>query len=124
MRHLTLLFVALLILPLLGSDSPKEYNDRTVQENDIQGTWRSDGAVLRFRAGKLFTLDGYSLPRDYTTDTTCKPAHLDVANGSGQIKFIYQIKGDLLEIAFRPTGQRPKSFDDADVRVFTYKRVK
>ncbi len=35
------LLAVLFVVPLLGSDSPKEYDDTTeVRERTIQGTWR------------------------------------------------------------------------------------
>src|SRR5262245_27862133 len=49
-RTVCLLAIALLVLPSLGSDAPKEY-DGTTKRDDVQGTWEfvgfeRDGKIL------------------------------------------------------------------------------
>jgi uncharacterized protein (TIGR03067 family) len=91
MRRATLLLSAMLVLPLLGSDSPKEYND-AAQMDSIEGSWQllaveHDGRkvnsitwILTFRGGK-FTRedsDGDQGMGVYNFDTKQKPYHLDL----------------------------------------------
>ena len=146
MRRLPLLFAVLLVLPLFGSDSPKEYDDKTIVD-PLVGTWRlieieNDGMKAKFPAeyvwtygGETYTLDygmGRTIRGVYHTDPARKPSHLDYfpANGPNQGKtllFIYQIEGETLRTAHvvKSTDvQRPQGFNDKGVGVLTYKRVK
>jgi uncharacterized protein (TIGR03067 family) len=147
MRRLFLLFAVLFVVPLSGSDSPKEYDDRT-ETIGIEGTWRLTEveyggqkrktdlpkAMLTYRSG-TYTANytgGDTFRGSYRIAPTRKPSHLDQlpSNGSDQgqtIKFIYQIDGDTLRIArimSAFTTSRPQGFDDDHIFVVTYKRVK
>ena len=56
MHRLSLLLAVLLVLPLFGSDSPKEYDDRA-KIAGIEGVWRltdstQNGNVCPFPVGR------------------------------------------------------------------------
>jgi len=146
MRRLSLLFAALLVLPLLGSDSPKEYDDRT-ETAGIEGTWRAmeyefkgttgkptRQCVMTFRGGTLTSpwSDGDLWQGSYRIDPTRQPPHLDWIPSKGfyegtTLKAICQIDGDTLRIAYfdgRFTKQRPQGFNDKGVIVWVHKREK
>lgn len=145
MRRTKLLLSALLVLLLYGSDSPKEYDDRTEMES-IEGTWHkttmetSDGRRLlprivfddveSFLNGKYaVTGSGRSSIGTYAVDARHVPAQLDIAinlrNGGVQKqKFIYLVRGDTLQIGYPLYGNdRPHSFAQNSVLIETYKRV-
>jgi hypothetical protein len=74
MRRGMLLLPALLVLPLLGSDSPKEYDDK-VAVAGIEGTWRLteyelDGAKREPNFRCSVTV------RNGTFTVCCRRAHL------------------------------------------------
>ena len=143
MRRLSLLFAVLFVVPLLGSDSPKEYDDRT-ENVGIEGTWRMTEQELKgqkitdvkcvdtFRNGiYTFQWDNKRPTRwNYRIDTACKPHHLETPLpnelNKGVLMFIYQIDGDKLRMAmFIPPEMRyPRDFHDAGIVIYTYKRVK
>ena len=135
----------LLCVVALGSDSPKEYDDRT-EAQDIQGTWelteielqgekvKSDSQEMMTFRGESFTANSQSLGihrGNYRTYLTHKPYHLDLSYTDGDtkgptLKLIFQIDGEMLRIAetYLPNDkQRPQGFNGA-VEVWTYKRVK
>jgi uncharacterized protein (TIGR03067 family) len=146
-RAFLLLAGALLSMVVLGSDSPKEYDDKT-EAVGIEGTWRQTGTerngsnrrvvgqqILAFRRG-TYTIqlsDADKIQETYRIDPTFKPPHLDqiVATGPAQgqtFKSIYQLDGDTLRIA-RFSGhkgrvERPQGFNDKGLSVMIFKRVK
>jgi uncharacterized protein (TIGR03067 family) len=145
MRRILCLLAALLALPSLGSDAPKEY-DGAAEADDIRGTWRLtaielDGRgrplpfdeVMIYHAGN-YTAEfenGRTIRRgNYRTDPAHTPPHLDWSpfhDGKVQVlRMIYQIDGDTLTIAFRTDDQsrRPEGFDDKKLGFWTYRRVK
>jgi uncharacterized protein (TIGR03067 family) len=132
----------LLCVLALGSDSPKEYDDRTEMVG-IEGTWRFTEFEVNGEKWKLsgqnvmifhrktytyYVSGGVTIDGNYRIDTTCKPPHLDYilwlrTVGTGE--YIYQIDGDTLKIGFRTDAKgRPQGFNDKDIRIETYKRVK
>ena len=135
------LLAVLLVLPLLGSDSRKDYDDRATKD-DLEGTWQlvehyhaqrgfkmgvGNGGTLTFR-NKTFVYDHdyeYRLRGTYRINLTGYQHQLDFLDADGRtMKRIYQRIGSTLQIAL--TGdrlERPRSFDD-DVYVFVYKRVR
>ena len=146
MRRLSLLLIVLVVIPLFGSDSPKEYDDKT-EAAGIEGTWRLteyelDGAkhepnfrcVLTLRNGTFtvnYSNDEDTIRGSYRLDTTRKLPHLDwlPSNGSSKgqmLKFIYQIDRDTLRTAImNADGTRPpQGFSDKGVVVHNYKHVK
>lgn len=145
MRRLSPLFAVLFVVPLIGSDSPKEY-DGAMQEDKLEGTWQRieierngekiDVGVqlVNIYRGDNFTSDygGNSVTGRFWIDPTRKPAHLDwiPSNGSYRgepLKAIYQIDGNKLKIAVMADPfdlRRPKGFIGNDLAVHTYKRVK
>jgi uncharacterized protein (TIGR03067 family) len=142
MRCLSLLSTALLMLPLLGSDSPKEYDDK-MESVGIEGTWRlieielsgvkaTPTQVVQTYCRRTYTstINGTTSGGDYRIDSTCHPHHLDEIASTGPskgetFKYIYQFDGDTLKIAYLPFGNpRPQGFNDKHIAVWTYKRVK
>jgi uncharacterized protein (TIGR03067 family) len=144
MRRLSPLFAALCVMPLLGSDSPKEYDDRT-DGDELQGKWSLvlqvyDGRsaiapavegseVETFRAGR-WERDAQKGSLFYTTDTSTRPAHLNTQfmsgdGGRGTMRYIYRRNRDTLQIAFgEDMSIRPRSFVEPGIFVVTYKLVK
>jgi uncharacterized protein (TIGR03067 family) len=141
MSRTVYLFAALLVLPSLGSDAPKEYDGAT-ELDALQGTWRRialkhDGRdvplegeemIVTYLSGK-FVWPG-NVVGSYTVDTSRKPAHLtETIEGvlrRRPEKSIYRIDGDTLQVG-SATGQPrdwPHSFDDKNLVIVTYKRVK
>jgi uncharacterized protein (TIGR03067 family) len=146
MRRTLCLLAALLALPLLGSDAPKEYDGAT-QPDELEGTWRLTEFAFEDRKQALdfqsvLTLRGRTYRRDdsdgdtfrgsYRTDLSHQPSHIDWMPSKGHfagrtLKFIYQLDGDTLREAGFPDedyARRPRGFKDNGVEVWTYKRVK
>ena len=145
-RSVCLLAVVLLVVPLLGSDAPKEYDGAT-ETDELQGTWTVvsgtvvgsgrgrplDGLALTFSGGQYQFQGDWDERGAYTVDRSRQPHHLDIAPTGGKkaswaraaSKLIYQLDGDVLRIAFAGNdGARPASFDEVGTVVYTYKRVK
>jgi hypothetical protein len=92
-KKLLPLLAALVIAPLLGSDSPTEYDGRTQMAN-LEGTWRlvkikrgdQDGKdppwELVFRAGGTYSWVGPGrVDGTYKVDAGRVPGHLDLFPG-------------------------------------------
>jgi uncharacterized protein (TIGR03067 family) len=146
-RFVCLLVGVLLVVPALGSDSPKEYGGAT-DGDELQGTWElvSSGCVGRespphplhrpciqtYRRGKwTYQQAGRVLDEGtYTSDSRRKLAFLDETKTGGEAarrtqEYIYRIDGDTLRTAFRLDERgRPQSFDEDDLFIIIYKRVK
>ena len=142
-RTILLLAGVLLSAVALGSDSPKEYDDRT-EYVGIEGTWRltrieSNGEkdnspgneVITFLSGTYTNNSGGDTRRGtYRADPTRKPPHLNLMPSIGPykgqtIKKIYQLDGDMLRIGSQmPISQRTQGFNDPSTYVEIYKRVK
>ena len=146
MRRATLLFAVLVVVPLLGSGSAQEYDDRT-EYAAIEGVWRltectQDGEqmprsrlpiVVTLRGGK-FTYDGgyRGIARgSYRAAKEGQLCHFDKDPVFGPYpcspgRCIYQIDGDTLRIAGFPgkNSKRPHGFEDENVIIEIYKRVK
>jgi uncharacterized protein (TIGR03067 family) len=145
MRRSACLLAALLVLPSLGSDSPKEYDGATAR-NELEGTWERVSAtpaggkavialpgecVETFRHGRwVYRHKGRIVSEGvYRTDSSRQPAHLDESttaeNEAGITRrFIYRLEGDTLRTAFVPGSREyPKSFDETGAWVATWKRV-
>src|SRR5437868_2823048 len=113
MRRIVCLLVGvLLVVPSLGSDSPKDY-DGTTEQDDLQGTWQLVGASLRCvmtNRGGTFSCEyssGEKVGGSYRIDPAHSPPRLDwtPANGGYRGKrafMIYQIDGDTLRVAGFP----------------------
>src|SRR5262249_53404922 len=133
-RIVCLLAGVLLVLPSLGSDSPKEYDGAT-QLSNIDGSWqlvmrRQDGQetvfkeriIWTFRKGEFINSavpDGDK--KTYkVTPTSYGPAHLDlglVDPYGGELPWlcgVCQLDGDTLLIGMGGIDRkRPKGFSDA-----------
>jgi uncharacterized protein (TIGR03067 family) len=142
-----MLLFALLVLPLLGSDSPKDY-DGASEADDIRGTWEltsigapgiginmrppSDGCVTTFRGGTYTNryYDGETIHGSYCVAPCRKPSHLDLRPSGGIYrgqtwKKIYEIEGATLRVAHDTDADcRPEGFSDRHVILLIYKRVK
>jgi uncharacterized protein (TIGR03067 family) len=146
MRRTVLVLAGVLLATVaLGSDLPKEY-DGSTETDGIGRTLRLTDAecngqkmdffecVLTCRVGTYTAnhKDGDTLRGSYRIDTTRKPPHLDWMPSNGVYvgqtrKFICQIDGNTLRIASMASLgdlRRPQGFNDRDVLVETYKRVK
>ena len=145
MRRVLFPFAVLLVLLLLGSDSPKEYDD-TTENVSIEGTWQivsagrglqqttvADRCIGIWQHGKwsYTQAKGYSTGGRYKIDSHRTPAALDEVQTTGQgwqieRRFIYRIEGETLHTAFNPNNplNRPRSFDEDGVYIVTWKRVK
>jgi uncharacterized protein (TIGR03067 family) len=140
--------VCVLLALLLGSDSPKEYDDATAKGDRLEGSWllvgyetggefqqMPEGLVMTFEGGKAawwpHTGGGPNLVMaTYRTDPGIWPARLDRVDTGGfhkgkTWKMIYQIDGDTLRIAYRMSGvERPTGFHGNDLEIEIYKRVR
>jgi uncharacterized protein (TIGR03067 family) len=145
MRRTVCLLAALLVLPSLGSDSPKEYDGATAR-NELEGTWERVSAapvgekavislpgecVETFRDGRwVYRHKGRVISEGvYTADSTRRPCAFDestTAEHEAGItrRFIYRLEGDTLRIAFVPGSREyPKNFDQTGAWGATWKRV-
>lgn len=131
------LLAALLIVPLLGSDSPKEYDDHATQSG-LEGTWQvvecnfcgerskpSQPWTLLLRRGTFVEDNGDGNLRNgsYCIDPMHNPRRLD----RDGCKEIYELSGDTLRIAYRldQPEQYPQGFAGGRCEVVTvYKRVR
>jgi uncharacterized protein (TIGR03067 family) len=134
----------LLVVPVLGSDVPREY-DGTTESVGLEGTWRlieityggvKHGAplyVVTFRGGRYTVSDGgKTLEGTYRIDASRRPARLDqiASDGPGRggvEKYIFQVDGDTLRLAFTYSEEgvdRPEQFTDRHTGIHTFKRVK
>jgi uncharacterized protein (TIGR03067 family) len=136
------LFAALLVLPLLGSDAPRGYEDGEAAADVLEGRWRkvrvvyggqdlgaSGQPLLTVRDG-TFTWEG-STPATagtYVLRPGTRPARVDQLPTSGPGKddtwrMIYRVDGDTLLIAYTVSlREYPKGFDDPDAFVTTMRR--
>jgi uncharacterized protein (TIGR03067 family) len=145
-RTILLLAGVLLSVVALGSDSPKEYDDKADMD-EVRGTWRLvdievDGhkwmfphqCVMTNRSGistYVYSHRG-TIQGTYRIDPTCKPSRYDNVPLTGSLKgqtlrWIYAIDGDTLRIANLSDGSshaRPQEFNDKGLAILTYKRVK
>jgi hypothetical protein len=137
MRRTTLLLPALLVLPLLGSDSPKDYDDRA-QEDGIEGVWQlvrtevggvardeQPGQFYTYRVGK-FVWPAGPTTGTYSVDSSFQPPRLTENAPIGETRNIFQIRGVTLRVAQRKFGEGyPQGFDDRkNLIVGVFKRVR
>jgi uncharacterized protein (TIGR03067 family) len=146
------LLAALLALPLLGSDMPKEDDGVAEVADDIRGTWElteiqivgrgqigiplSDRVTI-YRGGVCWTsfdVDDVGTVRSkYRLDPARKPAHLDVYEADGKyrgqtLRCIYAVEGDTLRVAHmadhKDRFRYPQGFAEEAVQVMVYERLK
>lgn len=142
MRRVRLVLLVLVVLPQLGSASPKEYDDHT-KPIGLEGTWQivsiniagqhsivTKRCVQTFHAGKWsYSEDGgFSAEGTNTTDNRRTPAFLDETRtepSSRTMKCIYRIEGAMLRTAFRDAndGERPTRFGEEGIHIINWKRV-
>jgi uncharacterized protein (TIGR03067 family) len=133
MHRTICLLAALLALPSLGSDSPREYDDRTEMVG-LEGTWRMEGNptnVVTYRCGTwTITTPTLSWRGTYRIDSSRRPRYMErfYANGIYQgktFRYIYQLDGDVLKLATIPDNSPyPQTFNDPGLRTYTFKRVR
>jgi uncharacterized protein (TIGR03067 family) len=141
MRRLHLPIAAMLVVALLGSDSPKDYDDAT-ENAVIEGTWQllavehegkkvnSITWVYTLRDGEYTRTDssGDHGAGTYRIDTKQKPPHFDLSaskeGGYGTLKGIFQCQGNTLKMAWSRDAGYPKGFHDKDIWLGTFKRLK
>ncbi len=139
MRRLLPLFAVVLVGPLLGSDSPRDYENAAVTGDPLAGEWTRVGLVLAgadlgaphwvitFRDGKYtgntggapetgtYTVNGGRLDMVRTGGAAC--------NSSGH--FLFHVDGDTLKLSYyNGAAKRPETFGAADMAVSTFKRVR
>ena len=68
MRRLSLLFAVLFVVPLIGSDSPRDYDDR-VKVDELSRKWSPNGRVV--------PLCGFDAQENRPIDPTRNPPQLD-----------------------------------------------
>ena len=134
----------LLLVPLLGSDVPKDYNGAMAADG-IEGTWvrvaaEMDGRKLDIIAGSLTFQGGGRLleeragaaPRAgrFKLDAGPRPARLDIEYPSDppglRRKFVCHVSEDTLKVGFALdwTAPRPGGFAERGTIIVTYRRVK
>jgi hypothetical protein len=142
MRRLTLPLASLLVLPLLGSDAPTDYDGVAAPADELEGTWRlvavradpgqpfaqvERSGEITYRGGHWSSRFGFAARAGtYTTDAGRR--HLDAAPESGRggaRRYLYRVEFDRLWVASAEGGRvRPQSFDHEGVTVNEYERVK
>ncbi len=138
-----LLCVLALVL-LAGADSPKEYDDTTIRIDNLVGAWKLVGMeqngvafgfspiIETYHAGGFTTKNAKGVVTDegtYKADRRLKPAHLEETSMTAQkgrtYRYLYQLDGDKLKIGYKgDCSDRPKSFDEQDIIVLTFRREK
>ena len=134
--------IVMLALGLLGSDSPKEWDDR-VEEYGLEGTWRLVSAIdggpppgpgttsdtMTFHRGRFVWHEGSNtLAGTYTTWPANRPAGLDLIHEEGPLKNrswlgVYKLDGDKLYIATRSSSDdRPNGFTGPELSTWIWKR--
>jgi uncharacterized protein (TIGR03067 family) len=141
-RTIWLLAGVLLCLVALGSDSPKEYDDK-VEANNFQGEWHEVSAdrngvdVPRGKWSLVFRNGKYEGVTDHETDSgtyllsgrsAILRLHLVSASGRNTCssgKFLTRVEGDTLKLAYyMGAGEWPTSFEEKKVVVSAFRRVK
>jgi uncharacterized protein (TIGR03067 family) len=140
MRRLLFLLAIPFVAPLLGFDSPKEY-DSSTEANNIQGTWKliesRRGSVQYpcsmyvsvYRDGKYVdrAADGHILiDGAYRINPTRWPPSLDHISPEGRVgQWIYRVDGDVLRMATHSGDSlRPNDFNEEGLIVLIFRRVK
>ena len=144
-RRLLALIGALILLPVLGFDAPREYDDATVQGSELEGVWQFetieyDGQKFPNASHLIFHKGQWkwgelkpNLSGPYKEDAGQKPGWVDMTTtnmptAKSTMKAIYRIDGDTLQMANGPRAvDRPTGFDTKNspgVAVWTLKRVK
>jgi uncharacterized protein (TIGR03067 family) len=132
------LAVALLAVPLFGSDAPRETNG-DAEMDDIGGSWlivsaeyegertKANTVSVTYQGGRFTRVDDTEVKTGtYTTDARQNPARLDMTfDGGGTTSDIYRREGDTLQIGLIWTNRwLPTSFNDKGIKIYKYKRVK
>jgi uncharacterized protein (TIGR03067 family) len=141
MRRLIPLFATLLALMVLGSDSPKGYDDQA-RDAGIEGVWllvrvevggigqvEEPGQFYTYRDGKFCWAGKEDFTGTYTVDTRYRPARLTERTTitQGTFRCIFQIDRDTLRVGYLRTGsdKYPSDFRDREnLVVEVYRRVR
>jgi hypothetical protein len=135
MHRSACLLAALLVLPLLGSDSPKDYNDSTVLEDAFLGVWTR--ATLRIDGNERALPDGWTITirtGSFSESVGANSGLCRIEHGSPnrltvtspkEYQFLFRVEGETLILGYYNGGVgRPKGWDDPAIHVSTFKRVK
>jgi uncharacterized protein (TIGR03067 family) len=141
------IFVPALLLNLSAAGRAHDAKDKAVKEElkALSGAWEGvtavrDGKDLPKPPGGIkMILDDTRMLRfgdkvivagKITVDPAASPRTMDVMATEGEgkgasVKGIYELKGDMLKIAFADVGkERPADFNGKGATVYTYKRAK
>ena len=130
---------ALLVLPLLGSDSPKQYDD-AAQEAGIEGDWspiwtewagrispEKPDQLYSYHAGQFRWTTGQT-EGTYVVDRRYHPARLteQTANKNSTFRNVFQIDGSILRVGYLESGSGyPTGFNDKrPMTIEVYRRVR
>lgn len=134
----------LTVVLLLAADSPKEYDDTTLQTDDLPGAWHLIAAernglpfpfapiVETYHGGKFTTTDVTGMVTDegiYKIDSRHRPGHLEETSLTAQkgrtYLYIYRLEGEFLKIGYKGNcSVRPTSFEEPGINIITFKREK
>jgi uncharacterized protein (TIGR03067 family) len=144
-----LIFGLALVCATLGSDDPKDYDDRATFSGSLEGTWHGvsgedngqtmnaqiQGAKLVFKndaTAQLFDQGNQPQNIQYRLEPSRRPAQMDLmlidGAGKGQtIKLIYSLEGNVLKMAITSgqLGMRPTEFktgQGSNLRILIFKR--
>jgi uncharacterized protein (TIGR03067 family) len=130
---------------LVAADEKKDDKKADDVKDKLKGTWtfvaKEEGGTktpadqlkdwtLTFEGDKVtFRRGAQSKMGTYKLDTAQKPAQLDITPadpGDKPMKMLVQLDGDDLKIAgpLQEGGERPKAFEDKNIRIITLKREK
>ena len=134
-----------LVILLLGSDSPRGHEDTVTEMDALQGSWLTVsgernsvafvvvGQTETLREGKFTTTNAQGEITDrgtYFVDLTRRPGLFSETPAQGAKKgvklwYIVQLDGDRLKVGYKGKGtEPPKGFDDTDLTILTCKRIK
>jgi uncharacterized protein (TIGR03067 family) len=143
MQRLSLLTAVLVAGHLLASNSPNEFDGRTVFTG-LEGSWRLvsttfeseycdeefRNVIITYRKGRYTSTSKSGIDTgSYTVDTRTNPSRMDDTRDTSCAptvthRYVYQIDGDRLRIAGdRLNSKRPASFNDPDVVIYSFTRV-
>jgi hypothetical protein len=135
MNRFLLIAAVLLALPLLGSDSPKEYDDSAILEDACLGEWTR--VTLRINGDEHALNDGWTITirRDSFSEsvgTHTGPCRIEHGSPNrltltppkvGQ--FLFRVEGETLILGYyNGAVGRPNGWEDPTIHVSTFKRVR
>jgi len=138
MRRLRPLLAILFVFPLLGSDSPKDYDDSIIMGDACLGEWTR--LTLRIGGNESTLNDGWTLTirRDNFSESVGAqpigtwPCRIELGSPNRltlpspkSYQFLFRVEGETLILGYyNGAVGRPKGWDDPKIHVSTFKRVK